>query len=231
MVKNSLQKIGQRIWRKWLWLRFVLFQRHRLNKPVLEWLGERPLLVLPGVFNPALFLVSEWMGQCLNAELVPLGCTALDMGTGSGYGALCLAKWAGRVVAVDISPTAVHCARLNVLLHHLEERITVYQGDLFAPLTGQRFDVVLFNPPYFHGQPTSELDAAFRSLDVVERFTAALADHLTPSGYALVLLSTLANEAAFLACFHQHGFSVTRANQRHLLGETISLYRLNQPHP
>lgn len=226
-----MKVIGGRIWRKWLWLRFVLFQRHRLQKPVLEWVGERPLLILPGVFNPALFLVSEWMGQSLNAELVPPGCTALDMGTGSGYGAICLAEWAGKVVAVDISPTAVHCARLNVLLHHLEERITVYQGDLFTPLSEQKFDIVLFNPPYFHGQPTSEFDAAFRAINVVERFTVALADHLTLTGYALVLLSTLADEAAFLACFRQHGFMVTIANQRRLPGETIRLYRLDQADP
>ena len=77
----------------------------------------------------------------------------LDLGTGSGVGAVFAAQWAGQVVAVDVNPAAVRCARINVLLHGVEDRVDVLQGDLFEPVAGERFDVILFNPPYFPGQP------------------------------------------------------------------------------
>ncbi len=93
----------------------------------------------------------------MNEHLIPLGCRVLDMGTGCGVGAISVALWADRVVAVDIDPTAVRCARMNVLLHKLEERIAVEEGDLFSSLKGQSFDVVLFNPPYFKGVPVTPL--------------------------------------------------------------------------
>ena len=57
------------------------------------------------------------------------------------------------VTAVDINPDAVRCARINALQHHLETCIEVRQGDLFEPVQGERFDLVLFNPPFFRGQP------------------------------------------------------------------------------
>ena len=62
------------------------------------------------------------------------------MGTGSGVGAVFAAQWARRVVAVDINPAAVRCARINALLNHVEDRVDVVEGDLFEPIGGQRFD-------------------------------------------------------------------------------------------
>ena len=73
------------------------------------------------------------------------------MGTGSGVCAVFAARHAHRVVAVDINPGAVRCAALNALLNHVEARIEVRQGDLFAPVARERFDLVLFNPPFFVG--------------------------------------------------------------------------------
>ncbi len=61
--------------------------------------------------------------------------------------------YARRVVAVDINPAAVRCAQINALLNQLEQRIEVRRGDLFAPVAGERFDLVLFNPPFLRGAP------------------------------------------------------------------------------
>ena len=98
------------------------------------------------------------------------GGSALDMGTGSGVGAIFAARRGYRVVAVDINPQAVRCARINTLLNRLEERIEVRRGDLFEPVRGERFDLVLFNPPFFVGEPRSDLDRAWRGREVLERF-------------------------------------------------------------
>lgn len=214
------------LWRVWLRVRFQLFQRRRFNRLVLEQVQGRPLLILPQVFNPTLFLTSEFMVTSFNERLIPPGAVVLDMGTGSGIGAIFAAQWAGSVLAVDVNEAAVRCARINVLLNRLEDRVTVRQGDLFAPADGQQFDVILFNPPYFPGEPSSALDQAFHATDVAARFAAGLAAHLRPGGWALVLLSSIGDEKGFLAQFAARGFAATAAAQRRLPSEVVTLYQV-----
>ena len=92
----------------------------------------------------------------------------------------------------------------------------VREGDLFAPVAGERFDLVLFNPPYFRGSPRDPLDHAWRSSDTVERFAAELGDHLTPAGSALVVLSTDGETPAFLAAFARNNLDITIAARTEL---------------
>lgn len=216
------------LWRGMLWLRFHLFQKRKLNKPVLEWVAGKPFLILPQVFNPNLFLTSEFMVRALNETLLPSGSRFLDMGTGSGIGAVFAAALTSHVTAIDINPAAVRSARLNALLNQVEERVQVYEGDLFAPVAGQQFDVILFNPPYYRGQPKNMLDRAFRSNDVVERFAAALPHHLSATGHLLLLLSTTTDEESFLALFRAPNYVVTIASQSQLMSERITLYQITQ---
>ena len=216
----------RRVWRIVLRWRFRLFQRHRYNRLSVEHVAGRTLIVLPEVFNPALFRTGDFMAQCLNDRLIPPHAHVLDMGTGSGIGAVVAAQWAARVEAVDINPHAVRCARINALLNDVDDRVTLHHGDLFAPVPGQRFEVVLFNPPYFRGTPQDDLDAAWRSDDVAERFAAALPDHLTPGGYALVMLSSDGDTAVFLDAFRRSGFAIEATATRNLINETLTLYRV-----
>jgi release factor glutamine methyltransferase len=214
------------IWRLLRQGRYRLFQRHRYDRLVLEHVAGLPLLVLPAVFNPKLLQSGEFLAQCLSGRLVPPGASVLDLGTGTGIGAIAAARWATQVVAVDINPAAVRCARINVLLHRQEGRVAVREGDLFAPVANERFDLVLFNPPYYRGVPRDALDRAWRSTDVVERFAAELAGHLTPGGSAMVVLSTVGERPAFLAAFQQQGLTVTCEATRDLGNETLLLLRL-----
>lgn len=216
----------QAIWQKLLWWRYLFFQRHRHNRLVLEQVAGFPLLILPEVLNPKLFQTGEFIAQTLNERWVPVGSAVLDMGTGSGIGAVAAARWAGRVVALDINPAAVRCAQINSLLNGVDEKVCVYQSDLFAAVPEERFDVILFNPPYYRGEPKNMLDRAFYALDVVERFTAELPHHLTPTGFALVLLSSTGDETAFLRLFQDHAFTVTVAAQQTLPTEVVTLYQL-----
>ncbi len=216
------------LWRVWLRVRFLLFQRRRFNRLALEWVDGRPLLILPEVFNPTLFLTSEFMVRSFNERLIPPGAAVLDMGTGSGIGAIFAAQWAGTVLAVDINEAAVRCARINALLNGVEEQVTVRQGDLFAPAAGQQFDVILFNPPYFRGEPRSALDQAFRATDVAARFAAGLDGHLRSGGWALALLSSMGDEKGFLGQLAARGFAAAAAAQRRLPSETITLYQVTR---
>ncbi len=154
------------------------------------------------------------------------GFSILDMGTGSGVGAVFAARRADRVVAVDINPHAVRCARINALLNGVEGTVEVREGNLFAPVAGERFDLILFNPPYFRGAPRDPLDHAWRSLDVVERFATELRHHLTPAGYALVVLSTDGDTPAFLSAFERNHLDITVAARTELINETLTVYQL-----
>jgi HemK-related putative methylase len=205
---------------------YRLFHRGRYDRLVLEDVAGRPILVLPGVFNPKLLRTGELLARTLDARLVPPGSTALDMGTGSGIGAVFAAQLAGKVVAVDVNPAAVRCARINVLLNRVEERVDVLEGDLFAPVGAQRFDVVLFNPPYYRGTPKDNLDKAWRSEGTVERFATELRDHLTPRGCALVILSSDGEQEAFLHAFRSSGQDIGVVTSRDLGSEVVTVYRL-----
>jgi release factor glutamine methyltransferase len=223
---STLLSLLRGIYRTGLGWHTRLIGRRRYDRLVLERVDGRPIMVLPQVFNPKLLYTGAMLARAVDGPQVPVGACVLDMGTGSGIGAVFAAQWAGRVVAVAINPEAVRCARINALLNHVDERVDVRQGDLFAPLAGERFDLVLFNPPFFRGQPRDLLDHAWRSVDTVERFAAGLSDHLRPGGRALVLLSTDGETPAFLEAFQAHGLSVRVVAQHDLWNEVCTIYCL-----
>jgi release factor glutamine methyltransferase len=108
----------------------------------------------------------------------------------------------------------------------LEDKISVRHGDLFDPVLNERFDLVLFNPPFLRGTPRDDRDSAWRSVDVPERFAAGLTDHLKPDGSALVLLSTFGDGRVFLEAFREHGLSVSVWAERRFVNERLTLFRL-----
>jgi methylase of polypeptide subunit release factors len=211
---------------------FYLMVRHRIlgrrhGRLVLEWLDGVPLVVLPSVFNPVLLRTGAVLARAVANEYHAaggIGRTALDMGTGSGVGALFAASRGFRVVAVDINHEAVRCARLNALLNGFQERIEVRDGDLWHPVGAERFDLVLFNPPFFRGHPRSAQDHAWRSPDVIERFAAGLPDHLTPDGRALVVLSTDGEGGAMLEALAGAALAVEPALRKDLGSEVATVY-------
>jgi release factor glutamine methyltransferase len=192
----------------------------------LECIRDARFIVLPSVFNPKIPRTGEFFATYLDS--IPLSAEAevLDMGTGSGVCAVFAARRARRVVAVDINPAAVRCATVNAVLNHREHRIEVRHGDLFAPVAGERFDLVMFNPPFVRGTPRDDRDRAWRGIDVVERFAAGLRERLKPGATALVLLSTFGDAGVFLEEFRKHGFEVMQVAERTFVNERLGLFSL-----
>lgn len=175
--------------------RFVLFQRHRHRRYRLEEIDGGPFVVLPDVFHPELFHSSRLIREELLRASLDSDSLVLDLGTGSGYLALAAAARGARVVATDVNPEAVRCTRINALLRCVEDRIEPREGDLFAACRGDRFDLVLWNPPYFSGRPRDLWERSWRDdTDVRTRFASDLAAHLRPGGRALIVDSSLASE-------------------------------------
>jgi HemK-related putative methylase len=185
-----------------------------------------PLVIAPSVFNPKLLRTGEFFASQINAGLVQRDWEVLDMGTGSGICAVFAARHARRVVAVDINPAAARCAGLNALLNQLEHKIDVRCADLFAPVAGERFDLVLFNPPFVRGSPRDDRDRAWRSTDVAERFSANLGAHLKPGGFALVLLSSFGDGQFFLDEFREQKFEISVMAERRFVNERLTLFKL-----
>lgn len=214
------------VWRLLLRAKFLVWQRHRHDRLVLEHGLGLPLLILPGVFNPTLFRTSGVVVDALRRDLVPQGASVLDVGTGSGVLAVVAARTARSVVAIDTNPAAVRCARINALLNGVEDRVEVRQGDLFDPLAGERFDVVLCNPPFYPGRPQTPLEGAFYSIDFADRFCAALPHHLAADGFALMVLSSAGDEAGFERAFRDAGLAFQTVAEKDLVSERVRLYRL-----
>jgi release factor glutamine methyltransferase len=203
----------------------LLVDRRKYQRVVLEDVDGLTLLVLPDVFNPKLLRSGEFLVQQLRRrELLPAGSRVLDLGSGSGAGGVAAARAGCNVVAVDINPAAVRCTRINALLNNVD--IDARDGDLFAPVQDERFDVVLFNPPYYRGIPRSDLDHAWRSPDLIERFSAGLASHLNPTGQALLVLSSDGEPNSFLAALDRAGFRSTPVATRDLINETLCVYSI-----
>jgi methylase of polypeptide subunit release factors len=194
MTGRTPRPLRRAIWRAWLRLRHRVIGR-RYRRLVLERVDGVPLVIFPDVFNPVLLRSGVFLARNLPAP-VPSNAhdstrpRALDVGTGSGIGAIFAARLGYQVVGVDLNPQAVRCARINVLLNDLDTQVEIRPGDLFTPVAGRRFDLVIFNPPFFRGVPSDQLDRAWRAPDVIERFAAGLGQVLRPGGQARIVLST-----------------------------------------
>jgi len=185
------------------------------------------LLILPSVANPKVLRTGAFFAAQLDGSHLDAGTRVLDLGTGSGVCALAAARHSRHVVAVDINPAAVRCARVNALLNGQEARIDVRHGDLFAPVEGERFDLVLFNPPFQSGQPRDPREAAWRSSDVAPRFAAGLAQHLDAGGHALLLLSSFGDAcASFETELRARGFRLEVFAERRYVNECLTLLRV-----
>jgi SAM-dependent methyltransferase len=118
--------------------------------------------------------------------------TAFDLGTGTGVLAAVLARrGVGRVVATDISPRALACARENVRRLGLAGRVDVEGPGLFPD---GRADLVVCNPPWLPARPGSDLELGVYDEDggMLRAFLDGLADHLAPGGEGWLVLSDLA---------------------------------------
>lgn len=145
-----------------------------------------------GVFSPVrgeyVALVAETgLPAALRADSV-----AFDVGTGTGVLAAVLARrGVRRVVATDQDDRALACARENVERLGLEDRVELLKADLFPP---GRAPLVVCNPPWVPGKPSSALEYAVYDPDsrMLRGFLSGLADHLAPGGEGWLILSDLA---------------------------------------
>ena len=169
------------------------------------------LLPLPGVFQPP--SDSFMLADQLRRERLGPGVTVLDLGTGSGHLAVVAALAGASAVAIDVSRRAMLSVHLNALLNGV--RVTALRGDLFAPVAGRRFDVIVSNPPYLP-HPDEQLpqrgiaraiDAGPRGRAFLDRICAQVGEHLTPGGVLLLVHSSVCGERETLEALSARGLA------------------------
>ncbi len=153
----------------------------------------------------------QWLEHHPRAS--PWPSAILDLCTGGASLAIVAAdRFPGaHLVGADLSADALALAAQNRTRHGLEQRLELVQGDLFAPVRGRRFDLVLCNPPYvnetsmrqlppeFQAEPRAALAGGADGMDLVRRLLAQAPAHLT--GEALLLIEIGHEAAHFEAAF------------------------------
>ncbi len=162
-------------------------------------------VIVPRSYIGELLFSGLFGGDGRNLIDDPQGITAvLDLCTGSG----CLAILAAgifpnaQIDAVDLSPDALEVARINVGDHSMQNRITLHQGDLFAPLAGKKYDFIMTNPPYvaeaevaafpqeYAHEPVMAHIGGKDGLGIIRRILAAAPTHLNKGGGILCEIGT-----------------------------------------
>ncbi|GGV64247.1 methyltransferase [Streptomyces griseoloalbus] len=175
-------------------------------------------LVPPGVYAPQ--EDTELLVGALSEEPVPPGADVLDVGTGSGALAVAAARRGARVTAVDVSRRAVCAARLNALRAGVPVRVR--RGNLFAPVRGRSFDLILANPPYVpapHGLPRGAArawDAGGDGRLVLDRICREAPALLRPGGALLLVQSALSDPELTLGHLRAAGMKAAVTRRRRI---------------
>lgn len=166
-----------------------------LNKSYIQdypfYVDERVLV--PRSFIAEILCKEDGFSQLPNYEDVH---SVLDLCTGSGCLGIIAAQLFpnAKVDIADLSKDALEVAKRNVRDYGLEDRVTIYQGDLFAPLKGKSYDLIITNPPYvdkqgmdtlpeeFRHEPAMALGSGDDGLDIVRRIVREAKTHLNEDG-------------------------------------------------
>jgi ribosomal protein L3 glutamine methyltransferase len=162
----------------------------------------------PAVIVPRSLLGEILFAGSLDSWLATEPRSVLDLCTGSGAIAIqaAVAFEYAQVDGVDIEATAFALAQRNIVLNDVASQVTIHQGDLYAPVAGKRYDIILSNPPYVNAESMAALPAEFLNepalalaggvdgMDLVRRIIAGAAQHLNPHG---LLVIEIGHEAAY----------------------------------
>ena len=200
----------------------ALLARRLNGEPVAHMVGQREFWSLPLFVSPATLIPrpdTECLVEQALVRLPQTACRILDLGTGTGAIALALASERAdcKVTAVDFMPDAAALAARNAA-HLALNNVTVLQSDWFSALKGQRFAMIVSNPPYIDEtdphlaegdvrfEPRTALVAADQGLADLAHIIREGRQYLLPNAYMLLehgwkqgeAVRALFNEAGYL---------------------------------
>jgi release factor glutamine methyltransferase len=175
---------------------FELAKKRAAGQPVAYLLGRQEFYGLDLSVNPSVLIPRPETELLVDLALARGPASVLDLGTGSGAIALAL-KFHMRkahVVAVDADLSALNTAKRNASKLNLD--VEFRHGRWFAPVAGERFDLIVSNPPYvaegdphlpaLRYEPQGALVGGADGLDCIRDILKGAADHLRPAGWLLM---------------------------------------------
>jgi release factor glutamine methyltransferase len=176
------------------------------------------ILAPPGVFRPR---SDTWLlAEHLRREPLLFEAQVLDLCAGSGALAVVARKaGAASATAVDVSRRAVLTARLNGWLNGV--RVRARRGDLLAAVPGERYDLIVSNPPYLPAPEAGPPDRRARAWDagrdgrvLLDRICAEAPSHLKGGGALLLVHSSICGEEQTLRRLRGHGMHAEVTERR-----------------
>jgi release factor glutamine methyltransferase len=182
-------------------------------------------IVLPGVFRPR--SDTRLLARTACEQRRRTGARVLELCAGPAYVGLAAARACdGVLTTVDVSRRAVLNATLNARLNRV--RVRARRGDLLQPVAGERFDLIVANPPYVPGgePPRRGQERAWEAgadgRAVLDRICAEAPAHLAPGGVLLLVHSEVSDPGATLAAYAAAGLEAdVAARERGPLGPLL----------
>ena len=201
----------------------------RLRFPSSATFGRLRLDVPVGVFHPTYFYSSRCFARWLQRQALA-GKSVLDLGCGAGLLALTCAQAGARVTAVDINPDAVAATSRNARKNGLS--VDCKQSNQFASVADQRFDLVVINPPYFRGEPSSMAGRAWHAGAGFEYFEA-LFSHLGVNlggelGEVAMILAENCDIDAIASIAFRHGLRLSLQHQEAVIFEQQYIFTIRR---
>jgi release factor glutamine methyltransferase len=188
--------------------------------------NDHAFYVSKDVYEPAedTFLLAENLSVDENDVV-------LDVGTGCGILGILTAKKARQVVATDLNPHAVDCAKMNAKLNKVADKIDIRLGDLFQPIKqSERFSLILFNAPYLPSNPDEEKTWIGRAWaggptgrQLIDRFISEAPQYLNKNGRILLVQLSLSNVKETLHKLGEAGLRARILAEKKVMFETIVL--------
>jgi ribosomal protein L3 glutamine methyltransferase len=202
LLKSELQKVLK-----------LIEARIKTRKPAAYLLNKIYMHGIPFYVDERVIIPRSYIGELLlngfidasGESLAPENVsTMLDLCTGSG----CLAILASNLYpdaaidAADLSKDALAVARINIRDHDVADQITLHQGNLFAPLKGKTYDLIIANPPYVAEAEVKAFPPEYRKepklahiggadgLDIVRKIIAEAPQHLNRGGSLICEIGT-----------------------------------------
>jgi len=147
------------------------------------------------------------------------GKSCLEIGCGSGFLSILMAKSGAVVTAVDINPKAVETARKNADINGINIQFEV--SDMFASVKN-KYDIIVFNSPYLPKDEYSDITYS-GGVEIVERFISQAKSHLNEGGKILLLFSSLTGESEVLALLEKSGYKAKVIKRQKLFFEEIMI--------
>ena len=171
-------------------------EKRNAGQPLAYIVGRKEFYGLDLAVNPSVLIPRPETELLVELALEREFRSCVDLGTGSGAVALALkhARPAARVLAVEASAAALVVARRNALKHNLQ--VDLRHGRWFEPLAGERFDLIVANPPYvaagdahlpaLRHEPQSALVGGADGLDAIREIARGAPAHLARGGWLLL---------------------------------------------